>query len=112
MKTIVEYLQKKHIIFKSLREIDPKVLHSRKQVKIYLGVDLKRYYTMVMYLEKKSRVVKKEARVLILLHEKLEEYLERKITKKMILINAPLCTKAKSLLEESGWKVWQDNAYT
>ena len=41
MKQIVEYLQKKNIIFKSLKEILPKELGSRKKVSLHLGVDLK-----------------------------------------------------------------------
>jgi hypothetical protein len=109
MKTIVDCLQKKNMIFKSLKEISPKTLNSRKHVKIYLGVDLKTYYTAVMYLEKKSRVIQKEAQTLIFLHEKLESHLGSKITKKNIFIKAPLCSKAKAFLEACGWKVWQEN---
>ncbi len=108
MKQIVEYLQKKDIIFKSLKEISPKELGSRKKIELYLGIDLKGYYTLVMHVEKKSRVLRKEAGELILLHEKLEKYIDSKITKKYILIKAPLCSHAKAMLEECGWKVWHD----
>ena len=40
------------------------------------------------------------------LHEKLEKYIDSKINKKYIIIEAPLCSKAKGLLEEHGWRVW------
>jgi len=106
MKVIVEYLQKKNIIFKSLKELTPKELGSRKKVSLYVGVDLKGYYALVMDLEKKSRVLRKEAEELMLLHEKLEKYIDSKISKKYIIIKAPLCSKAKALLEEYGWKVF------
>ena len=106
MKLIVEYLQKKQIIFKSLKEISPKELGSRKKISIYVGVNLKGYYADVMYLEKKSRVLRKEVTQLIALHEKLETYIDSKIKKKYIIIKAPLCSKAKALLEENSWKVW------
>ena len=106
MKKIVEYLQKKNIIFKSLREISPKELGSRKKIRLYLGIDLKGYYALVMNVEKKSRVLRKEAAEFILLHEKLEKYIDSKILKKYIIIKAPLCSKAKVLLEENGWTVW------
>ena len=106
MKEIVEYLQKKNIIFKSLKEIVPKELGSRKKVSLYLGVDLKGYYALVMSLEKKSRVLRKEAEDLMGLHEKVEQYIDSKVTKKYIIIKAPLCSKAKAMLEEKGWKVW------
>ena len=108
MKQIVEYLQHKNIIFKSLKEITPKELGSRKKIELYLGIDLKGYYALVMNVEKKSRILRKEAGELILLHEKLEKYIDSKITKKYILIKAPLCSHAKAVLEEHGWKVWHN----
>jgi hypothetical protein len=106
MKEIVEYLQKKNLIFKSLKEISPKELGSRKKIKLYLGVDLKGYYALVMSIEKKSRILRKEVGELMTLHEKLEKYIDSKVTKKFIIIKAPLCSKAKAMLEENGWKVF------
>ena len=108
MKKIVEYLHSKKLIFKSLKEITPKELGSRKKIELYLGIDLKEYYTLVMRVEKKSRILRKEANELMLLHEKLEKYIDSKITKKYIIIKAPLCSKAKALLEEKGWKVYHE----
>ena len=108
MKEIVDYLQKKNIICKSLKEISTKELGSRKKVKLYLGVDLKGYYNLYMHLEKKSRVLRKEAEELMELHLKLEKYIDSKITKKYILIKAPLCSKAKTLLMENNWKVYHE----
>ena len=108
MKKIVEYLHSKKLIFKSLKEITPKELGSRKKIELYLGVDLKEYYTLVMCVEKKSRILRKEANELMLLHEKMEKYIDSKITKKYIIIKAPLCSKAKALLEEQGWKVYHE----
>jgi len=107
MKEIVEYLQHKSIIFKSLKEIAPKELGSRKKITLYLGVDLKGYYALVMQIEKKSRILRKEAGELMALHEKLEKYVDSKITKKYIIIKAPLCSHAKKMLEENNWKVWE-----
>ena len=106
MKKIVEYLQEKQLIFKSLKSITPKELGSRKKIELYLGVDLKEYYSVVMLVEKKSRVLRKEAEELMLLHEKLEKYIDSSIKKKYMIIKAPLCSKAKAMLEENGWKVW------
>ena len=109
MKEIVEYLKDNNIICKSLRELPPKELGSRKKIKIYLGVNLKGYYCSVMSLEKKSRVLRKEAGELMLLHEKLEAYHDTRILKRYIRIRAPLCSHAKAMLEENGWKVWLDS---
>ncbi|WP_296823831.1 hypothetical protein [Sulfurovum sp.] len=105
LKEIVEYLQTKNIVFKSLKQILPKELGSRKKIAIYVGVDLKGYYADIMVLEKKSRVLRKEVGDLLVLHEKLEKYIDSKITKKYIFIKAPLCSHAKKMLEENGWKV-------
>ena len=105
MKTIVEQMNKKNLICKSLEEVQPKELGSRKKVALYVGVDLKGYYCLVMKLSKKSRVLRKEAIELMVLHEKIEKLKDTKITKKYIWIEAPLCSKAKALLEENGWKV-------
>ena len=106
MKELVEYLNHKNIIFKSLKEITAKELGSRKKVSLYVGIDLKGYYALVVQVEKKSRVLRKEADEFFDLHEKLESYIDSKVTKKYIIINAPLCSKAKAILEDKGWKVW------
>jgi len=108
MKEIVELLQEKKLLFKSLTPIDLKALGSRKKIKIYLGVDLKKYYACVLHVEKKSRFLQKEAVELMALHEKLELFNETKIKKKYIYIQAPLCSKAKALMEENNWSVWQE----
>ena len=42
------------------------------------------------------------------LHEKLEVLKETKINKKYIYIQAPLCSKAKALMEKEQWTVWHD----
>lgn len=109
MKEIVEYLNNKNIMCKSLQTVLPKVLGSRKKVDLYVGVNLKDYYCLIMKLKKKSRVLRKEVYELIELHERIEKYMDTKIKKKYIIIEAPLCTHAKAMLEEYGWMVWHKN---
>lgn len=108
MKEIVDFLQTKKMIFKSLNSIDVKSLGSRKKIAIYLGVDLNKYYTCIFHISKKSRILQKEARELMLLHEKLETLNDSKINKKCIYIQAPFCSKAKALMEEEKWIVWHE----
>jgi len=110
MKEIVDLLQEKKLLFKSLKEIAPKELGTRKKIAIYLGVDLKKYYACILHINKKSRILQKEAKEIMALHEKLEEYNDSKINKKYIYIQAPLCSKAKLLMKEEGWKVWQEES--
>jgi len=106
MKNIVEFLAQKNLIFKSFKEVLPKTLGSRKKVQLFVGVDLETYYVLVMRVEKKSRVLKKEVEEFFLLHEKMQIHIDSKIKKKYIMINAPLCSKAKILLKEHQWRVW------
>jgi len=106
MKEIVHLLQEKKLLYKSLRSIEPKELGTRKKIAIYLGVDLKKYYACILHINKKSRILRKEAMELMELHQKLEKLNDSKINKKYIYIEAPLCSKAKALLEEEMWTVW------
>lgn len=108
MKKIVNLLQEKNLIFKSLKPIEPKTLGSRKKIEIYLGVDLKKYYASILRIQKKSRILRKEAMELMEFHKKLEYLNESRIKKKYIYIQAPLCSKAKALLEAEKWTVWQE----
>ncbi len=103
MKTIVEHLRHHGILCKKLTEVLPKTLGSRKRVGLYIGVDLSGYYCSVMVIDKQSRVLKKEAEVLAELHAKLEEYHGTPIREKYIRVNAPLCSKAQSWMEQEGW---------
>jgi len=108
MKEIVDFLQEKKLVFKSLSPIELKSLGSRKKIDIYLGVDLKKYYACVLHINKKSRILKKEALQLMELHEKLEVLNDSKIKNKYIYIQAPLCSKAKALMQEEQWTVWHE----
>jgi len=109
MRDLVEFLRQKKHLFKSLREISPKTLGSRKRLKLYIGVDLSDYYVLVMQIEKKSRMLQKEVEELSVLHQKLEASIGSKINKKYLWIKAPLCSKAKALLKEHGWRVWHED---
>ncbi|CAA6814564.1 MAG: Unknown protein [uncultured Sulfurovum sp.] len=108
MKEIIHLLQEKNLLFKSINTIEVKSLGSRKKIDIYLGVDLKKYYACILHVKKKSRILQKEAIELMALHEKLEILNDSKINKKYIYIQAPLCSKAKALMEEQHWTVWHE----
>lgn len=105
MKKIVETLGQKNIIFKSLHKINPIELGSKKHLDIYIGTQLNNFYALVISIERKSRVLSKDVEGYIVLHKKAQEYNDSKIYKKYILIDAPLCSKAKAKLEEYGWVI-------
>ncbi len=108
MKALVERLMAHGYLFKSLTPIAPKALGSRKRIAIYLGVDTEGFYAALFHLAKKSRVLRKEAGEIEALYDALVSYNGAHIPRKIILIDAPLCSKAKALLEERGWKVWNE----
>ena len=105
MKEIVEYMSLNEVIFKKLKEIKPKDIGSRKKIQIYLGVNLKGYYCLIITISKKSRILRKEVLELIELHKRVEKYNDSKINTKYIIIQAPLCSHAKEMLKENGWRV-------
>ena len=109
MKEIVDLLQEKKLLFKSFSPVEVKSLGSRKKIAIYLGVDLKKYYGCVFHIKKKSRVLKKEVLEFMALHEKLEVLNDSKIKNKYIYIQAPLCSKAKALMQKEKWTVWHES---
>jgi len=109
MKEIIDILQEKNLLFKSLKPISVKTFGSRKKIDIYLGVDLKKYYACIIRINKKSRILSKEALELMEFHKKLESFNESKINKKYIYIQAPLCSKAKALFKEAKWTVWEEH---
>jgi hypothetical protein len=108
MKEIIDVLQKKKLLFKSLKPIDVKLFGSRKKINIYLGVNLEKYYACIIHINKKSRIISKEALEIMEFHHKLESLNESKILKKYIYIQAPLCSKAKNLFREEKWVVWEE----
>jgi len=105
MKQIVEWCQERGMLFRSLKPIAPKSLGSRKKIQIFVGVDMRSYYHALFVIEKKSRILRKEAEAFGRLHTALEQHLDTRIKHRCILVKAPLCSKAKQLLEESGWRV-------
>jgi hypothetical protein len=107
MKELVELLAKNSIVCKKLESVDISKLGSRKRIKIYLGVDIKGYYCTIFEVDQKSRFLSKDSQEMNMIFEKLEEYHQGKIGFRYILIKASMCSKAKVLLEVSGWNVWR-----
>lgn len=106
MKTIVEQLGQKNIIFKSLHPIAPQLLGNKKQIGIYIGTQLDNYYALILQIKRKSRILTKDVEGYRQLHLQAQIYNDSKIHKKYIFIDAPLCSKAKAQLKEEGWRLF------
>ena len=105
MKKIVDLLCAKGILLKSLNEIDLAIINSRKKAKIFSGVTDKNYFIFIIDIGQKSRFVVKNAKEVIELEKKLEMVENHIYKKKYIVLNSPLCSKAKDFLIKEKWKI-------
>jgi len=96
-KNIVEILRENNIICKKLDEIK---LNTRKKIKVFLGVNLKNEYCVIIRLYKKSRFLRKDI-------SEIEAFVPKEINfrykKKILILNSPICSKAKEEMKE--WKI-------
>ncbi len=105
MKEIIDILSDKKIFLKSFEEIKLSSLNSRKKIKIYLGVTQKQYYIVVFVINQKSRILLKSSVELEELVEKLMVLKNHNFKHKIFIVSSPLCSKAKSFLEQERWKI-------
>lgn len=106
MKKLVEFFMKKKIVFKKLHSVDKKRLNTRKKITIYLGIDLKGYYNVIILQSKKSRILQKEVIDIDEIAKLLQEEAGVTIKKRYYLFDAPICSKAKDKLKELDWKFY------
>ena len=105
MKEILEPLTGSGLLFRRLEPFDLKTVGSRKRIGLYFGVDEEGRYTLLFHVRRKSRVLRKDVREWMELREKIEAHFGHPILRNVALIEAPLCSKAKALLESEGWLV-------
>ncbi len=105
MKELTHYFNEKNILFKDIEAIEPKILESRKKIKIFCATGIDKNYYAIFIFNAKSRFLKKNAEELILLCGKLADYKGHNFKKKILLIGSPLCSKAKEFLKQNEWKV-------
>ena len=91
----------KKIILKELSDITPK---TRKKIKVYLGVDVKNIYYLIVESFTKSRFIMKNAKELIEFISPLSD-INFKKNKKILLIESEICSKSKEFLKENGWRI-------
>lgn len=105
MKTIVDVLRKKELLYKKLLKIDTQELKTRKKVLVYEAVDFERYYTAIFVLKQKSRFLRKDAVLLEILYERLKILQDHNFKKKIFLFDMPFCSKAQAQMKEQGWRL-------
>jgi hypothetical protein len=105
MNDIVRILTDKKYIFSLLNEIDKKNLKVRKKVRIFIGVDLKNYYTLIIQSNQKSRFLISNIDSLEGILDSAKKYLGYNIKKYIFLNSGEMCSKAKKELIKKKWKV-------
>ena len=108
MKELIEFLSTKGLIFKKLKNIEPKELEIRKRVTIYIGVDLKNYHTVILHISQKSRFLTKDVLKLEEIFQKVIDFKNINYKKKILILNAPLCSKAKTIINKKKWKLFNN----
>ena len=106
LKALTQYFVNKNILFKQIEQITPKTLGSRKKIGIYSALGIDKNYYAIFIIDAKSRFLRKNAQDLLLLLEQLIAHEEHNFKKKILLISSPLCSKAKTFLQEEGWSVY------
>lgn len=105
MQTLVDALRVKGKIYKKIQEITPKELGIRNKIKLYNALDTSNKYSIILIISQKSRILQKDVEKFETIFEKMGLFCDRDFTYKHIFIDAPLCSKAKVLFEQHGWKI-------
>jgi hypothetical protein len=108
VKTLADLMNEKGYIFKSVNEIDKKILGSRKKIDIFMCVDRKSYYHIVFITMQKSRFLLKNAEEILALEEKIKSIRLHNNKYKHLFVKEQMCSKAKSFLQEQGWSIYND----
>jgi hypothetical protein len=105
MKEVLAPLQAEGVLFRRFEPFSLKEVGSRKRIDVYHGVDTEGRYTLVFVVKKKSRILQKETKTWLELKKRIEEHYGYPILRTMAIVEAPLCSRAKALLESEGWRV-------
>lgn len=109
VQQFVDFASSKGKIFRSVKQIDIKDLHSRKKIAIFLCVDLKSFYHVFFCVEQKSRFLIAHAKEMVDLEAKVRLLENHNNKYKHICISHALCSKAEKYLQESGWRIYNDS---
>jgi hypothetical protein len=104
MKEVVSFLAKHSLIYEKFNELNIKELGIKRKIRLFNGVDIKKNYTIVIIINRKSRFVQKDVEILDDILKKNIEYSEHNFKKKIVVISSDICSKAKIKLKESSWR--------
>ena len=108
MKEQIDRLRRHKLLFTATQTLDPKAMGIKKRVDILRCVDKNRFYHFVLFNDAKSRFLQKNAEEVEAVYGKTVQFCGHNFKYRHIFIKNGLCSKAKKLLEEKGWKVYND----
>lgn len=103
---IFSLLGERKLLLNGFEQISLANFTRSRTLKAYLGVDMKQFYTLVFLREAKSRLLAKEASVLNEICAQIELAREHAIKKRVLFFDSQICSKARTKLEDGGWKCY------
>ncbi len=108
MKVLVETLRHNGRIYKKLEEIQVKELKIRNKVRLYAALDLNRYYNAIIVVSQKSRLLMKDVQKFEEIVVKMSLYRDHQFRGKVLMLDAPICSKAKEAFKKAKWKIIEE----
>jgi len=105
LKPIIDRLNAKGLLYKKLDEIQPGALGIRNRIRLFAATDRQGYYTAIFVMAQKSRVLMKDVEKLEVILRKLEVYVDHAFKHRVLILDAPLCSKAEAAFKQQGWKL-------
>lgn len=105
MRDFVEFLKRKGKIYKKIESIAPKEIGIRNKIQIHHCTDPKGYYTLIITITQKSRVLQNDVAKYDAIFDKCVSYLDHNCKYKLLIIESPLCSKAAAKFKEHGWVI-------
>ena len=105
MRILVNSLRQNGRIYKKLEEIQPKELKIRNKVKLYVALDLNKYYNAIVVVSQKSRLLMKDVVKMEEIVQKMAIYRDHQFKGKILMLDAPLCSKAEAAFKKAKWKI-------
>ncbi len=105
MKALIDQLQSKGKLYKQLTEIQPRELHVRNKIRIFSAIDTNGYHTALFMVSQKSRLLMKDVVKFEEIYQKLVTYSGHNYKYRILIIDAPLCSKAKKAFGDLKWKI-------
>jgi len=92
--------------YQYVETINIKELGIRKKIDVFITKNIKDENSILFYVTQKSRFLQKDVDKLEEINTVILSNIQEQIKEKVILIESPLCSKAKTKLEELDWTIF------